>query len=114
MSALDDFPQRPDDQLPIITRLTPEEAAKIFCETSCDNQNSRSEETEPPWFSGPCTYITRREAAEYLRISPKSLENHPENIPYYKLGKRVLYIKEELDEIIRNNKHGGESCQRLQ
>jgi hypothetical protein len=58
---------------------------------------------------GPRTYLNRREVAEYLRISPKSLENLPKHIPHYKFGSHVLYIKEELDDIIRSNRHGCES-----
>jgi hypothetical protein len=58
---------------------------------------------------GPRTYLNRREAAEYLRLSPKSLENLPQHIPHHKFGSYVLYIKEELDDIIRSNRQGGES-----
>jgi hypothetical protein len=32
----------------------------------------------------------RKEAAEYLRISPKSLKNHPNHIPFHEIGRRVL------------------------
>jgi hypothetical protein len=49
---------------------------------------------------GPRTYLNRREVAEYLRLSPKSLENHPKHIPHHKFGSHVLYIKEELDLIM--------------
>jgi hypothetical protein len=42
-------------------------------------------------------------------MSPKTLENHPKHIPFYKFGSRVFYIKEELDDLIRRNRHGGES-----
>jgi hypothetical protein len=66
-------------------------------------------ETSQPGWKGPRTYLNRNEAAKYLRLSPKSLENLPKHIPYHKLGDRVLYIKEELDEIIRRNMRGGES-----
>jgi hypothetical protein len=55
------------------------------------------------------TYLNRREVAEYLRVSPKSLENHPKHIPHHKLGSHVLYIKEELDDIIHSNRQGDES-----
>jgi hypothetical protein len=58
---------------------------------------------------GTRTYLNRREVAEYLRVSPKSLENFPKHIPHYKFGSHVLYIKEELDDIIRSNRRGGES-----
>ena len=68
-----------------------------------DGKSSQSE-----WKSAR-TYLNRNEAAEYLRVSPKSLENHPQHIPHHKLGSRVLYIKEELDEIICCGRRGGES-----
>jgi excisionase family DNA binding protein len=55
-----------------------------------------------------CTYHTNKEAAEYLGMSPKTLENHPKHIPFYKFGSRVFYIKEELDALIRRNRRGGE------
>jgi hypothetical protein len=38
-----------------------------------------------------------------------SLKANLKHTPYYKLSKRVLYIKEELYEIIRNGRHGGKS-----
>jgi hypothetical protein len=35
--------------------------------------------------------------------------HHPKHIPHYKFGSHVLYIKEELDDIIRRNRQEGES-----
>jgi excisionase family DNA binding protein len=72
------------------------------------NGNVDGETSQSGW-EGARTYLNRNEAAEYLRVSPKSLENHPKHIPFHKLGDRVLYIKEELDKIIRHGKQGGES-----
>jgi hypothetical protein len=60
-------------------------------------------------LGGDRTYLNRREVAEYLRVSPKSLKNLPKHIPHYKFGSHVLYIKEELDDIIHSNKQGGEA-----
>ena len=105
MSTSDDFPWP--------TPMHPLEFARLLYEKEKELQNqedSQSTGTKPR----ACTYLSRKEAAEYLRMSPKTLQNCPKNIPYYKFGNLVLYIKEELDEIIRKNKHGGESCQRLQ
>jgi hypothetical protein len=51
--------------------------------------------------------IPPTEVAEYLEMSPKSLENHPKHIPYYKLDTRVFYMKEKLDELIRRNRREG-------
>jgi excisionase family DNA binding protein len=60
----------------------------------------------PPWVNAR-THLTRKEAAEYLGMSPKTLENHPKHIPFYKFGGRVFYIKEELDTLIRRNRQEG-------
>ncbi|MDR2432183.1 MAG: helix-turn-helix domain-containing protein [Puniceicoccales bacterium] len=62
-----------------------------------------------PSLGGTYTYLTRKEAAEYLRVRADFLAHHPKNIPCYKIFGRVLYIKEELDDIIRRNRQGGES-----
>jgi hypothetical protein len=98
-----------DDQLPTITHPTPEEAAIIFCKyhprDKPYNQDFQSPETKPR----ARTYLTRNEAAEYLRIGRNLLDHHPKGIPFYKICGRVLYIKEELDEIIRRSRQGGES-----
>lgn len=56
---------------------------------------------EQEWF-------TTEEAAEYLRISPASLRNMTSNglVPYYKLGKRNRYLKEELKKLLLSQKRG--------
>jgi hypothetical protein len=107
MSTSDNFPERPDD-FPWPTPMHPLEFARLLYEKDkeLENQDSGSPAVKPPRFGGACTYLTRREAAEYLRMSPKSLTNHPKHIPFHKIGERVLYIKEELDDIIRNNSKG--------
>ncbi|MDR2628551.1 MAG: helix-turn-helix domain-containing protein [Puniceicoccales bacterium] len=48
-----------------------------------------------------CTYLTRKEAAEYLKMSTRQLTKYLKKIPSYKFSKHVLYIKEELDEMLR-------------
>ncbi|MDR1457547.1 MAG: helix-turn-helix domain-containing protein [Puniceicoccales bacterium] len=108
MSHSDDFPERPDD-FPWPTPMHPLEFARLLYEKEIEFKNQedcQSTGTKPSRFGGSCTYLTRREAAEYLRMSPKSLTNHPKHIPFHKIGNRVLYIKEELDDIIRNNSKG--------
>jgi excisionase family DNA binding protein len=47
------------------------------------------------------TYLTREEAAEYLRLSPAMLRDNHNHIPSYKLGGKVLYTKEDLDGLAR-------------
>jgi hypothetical protein len=88
------------------TRMHPLEFAKLLYETDPENQDSRSSETKLPRFGGACTYLSRKERAKYLHLTINHLNHHLKYIPYYKIGKRVLDIKEELDEIIRNNRHG--------
>jgi excisionase family DNA binding protein len=46
-------------------------------------------------------YLTREEAAEYLRVSPAMLRDNYKHIPSYKLGGKVLYIREDLDGMVR-------------
>lgn len=46
-------------------------------------------------------YLTTREAADYLRLSPRTLEKkriHADGPPYCKLGSRVVYSRAALDE----------------
>lgn len=51
-----------------------------------DKQNIQSE------------YITRKEALEYLNISPPTLYRHQRDklIPYYKIGRKIYFKKDEL------------------
>lgn len=58
-------------------------------------------EEEQEWF-------TTEEAAEYLRISPASLRNMTSNglVPYYKLGKRNRYLKDELKKLLLSQRRG--------
>ena len=53
-------------------------------------------------------WLDSREAASYLRISVKTLMNLSSNgaIPFYKFGRRNRYLKEELDQILLQNKRG--------
>jgi hypothetical protein len=55
------------------------------------------------------TYFTRKEAAEYLRVSTDILAHHPQEVPFHKFCNHALYIKEELDEIVRCSRRRGES-----
>jgi hypothetical protein len=52
------------------------------------------------------------ENASSLRMSPKTLENHPKHIPYYQIGCGKRDINEELDEIICHNQECGGLCAR--
>lgn len=51
-------------------------------------------------------YLTRTEAAEYLRVSDRylRLETSRGNIAAFKLGRRVLYSREDLDAYMQRNR----------
>ena len=53
-------------------------------------------------------WLDSQEAASYLRISVKTLMNLSSNgeLPFYKFGRRNRYLKEELDQILLQNKRG--------
>jgi len=53
-----------------------------------------------PWQS-ESPWLTRPEAAQYLRVSLSKLEKD-KTVPSHKVGGRVLYNKTELDECIRS------------
>jgi hypothetical protein len=58
-----------------------------------------------PRLNGTCTYISRREAAKCLHMSVGHLSHHPRHIPFYKIGGRVFYIKEELNKMFHFGYH---------
>ena len=51
-------------------------------------------------------YLTKQEAAEYLRISRSNLETYLSEIPHYRLGKKekgkVIFRRADLDKWIEN------------
>jgi excisionase family DNA binding protein len=53
-------------------------------------------------------WLTTEEAAEYLRISPKSLLNEASNgnIPHYKFGRRNRYLLSELKKLLLGKPRG--------
>lgn len=55
-------------------------------------------------------WLNSKQAAEYLKISQKSLRNKTSNgeIPYYKLGRLNRYSKRELDQLLFSQKRGPE------
>jgi len=68
-----------------------------------DNPNA-SPTTSPTW-------INSKQLAQYLGISTTAVGNLRINkIPYYKIGGRILYKKQEIDEFIEKTRHksGGE------
>ena len=57
------------------------------------------------------TWINSKQLAQHLGISTAAVANLRINkIPYYKIGGRILYKKQEIDEFIEKTRHksGGE------
>lgn len=53
-------------------------------------------------------WLDSEEAAEFLRLSVKALRNMASNgqVPFYKLGRRNRYRKDELEALLRSQKRG--------
>ncbi len=53
-------------------------------------------------------WMNSSQAAEYLKLDVNTLMNLSSNgtVPYYKLGRKNLYLKSELDKIIQLNPRG--------
>ena len=57
------------------------------------------------------TWVTSKQLAQHLGISTAAVANLRINkIPYYKIGGRILFKKQEIDEFIEKTRHksGGE------
>ena len=57
------------------------------------------------------TWINTRQLSEYLGISKAAVTNlRGSRIPFYKVGGRILFKKQEVDQIIEKTRHktGGE------
>jgi excisionase family DNA binding protein len=77
----------------------PISSCKLIFENSIEGKATEGSDQE--WLAVP-------EAARYLRISEGSLRNLTSNgkIPYYKLGRRVRYLKAELKTLLLSNRKG--------
>lgn len=54
------------------------------------------------------TWITSKQLAQHLGLSTTAVGNLRINkIPYYKIGGRILYKKQEIDEFIERTRHKG-------
>lgn len=54
------------------------------------------------------TWITSKQLAQHLGMSTTAIGNLRINkIPYYKIGGRILYKKQEIDEFIERTRHKG-------
>ena len=57
------------------------------------------------------TWITTKQLAQHLGMSTAAITNlRGKKIPFYKIGGRILFKKEEVDEFIAKSRHktGGE------
>jgi excisionase family DNA binding protein len=54
------------------------------------------------------TWITSKQLAQHLGLSVAAIANLRINkIPYYKIGGRILFKKQEIDEFIERTRHKG-------
>lgn len=53
-------------------------------------------------------WLDSREAAQYLKVSEPMLRNMASNgqVPFYKLGRRNRYRKDELEALLLKNRRG--------
>lgn len=79
--------------------------------TSIENKlDSLIDRIENPQNSSP-TWMTSKQLAQHLGISVSTVTNlRVSKIPYYKLGGKIYFKKQEIDEWIENTRHksGGE------
>ena len=67
--------------------------------------DSLIERIENPHSSSP-TWLTSKQLAAYLGISVSTVTKlRGGKVPYYKLGGRVYFKKQEIDEWIENTRH---------
>jgi excisionase family DNA binding protein len=73
--------------------------------------DSLIQKSDNPTAPASPTWITSKQLAQHLGISVAAVTNLRTNkIPYYKLGGRIYFKKQEIDEWIENTRHktGGE------
>ena len=52
-------------------------------------------------------YMNKREAATYISLSTRTLEERLREIPHFRVGRKVLFKKSELDRWIEQFREGG-------
>ena len=52
-------------------------------------------------------YMNKREAAAYTSLSTRNLEARLPEIPHYRVGKKILFKKSELDKWMEAYREGG-------
>lgn len=70
--------------------------------------NSSHSMLDPQTCSLKIEWLNSNEAAEFLRLSVKALRNLTSNgkLPFYKLGRRNRYRRDELEAILLNERRG--------
>ncbi len=57
-------------------------------------------------FSQDC-YLDKKEAASYTSLSTRNLEARLPEIPHFRVGKKILFKKSELDHWMESHREGG-------
>ena len=52
-------------------------------------------------------YMNKREAAAYTSLSTRNLEARLPEIPHYRVGKKILFKKSEIDKWMETYREGG-------
>ncbi len=52
-------------------------------------------------------YLDKREAAAYTSLSTRNLEARLPEIPHYRVGKKILFKKSEIDKWMETHREGG-------
>ncbi len=52
-------------------------------------------------------YLDKREAAAYTTLSIRNLETRLDEIPHYRVGRKILFKKSELDHWMESHREGG-------
>ena len=52
-------------------------------------------------------YLDKREAAAYTSLSTRTLEGRLDEIPHFRVGKKILFKKSELDHWMETHREGG-------
>ena len=52
-------------------------------------------------------YMNKREAATYISLSTRNLEARLPEIPHYRVGKKILFKKSEIDKWMETYREGG-------
>ncbi len=52
-------------------------------------------------------YLDKKEAASYTSLSTRNLEARLSEIPHFRVGKKILFKKSELDHWMESHREGG-------